>query len=178
VYKTLKATVWIFILTVVIAGCSSLTGDIQIAIATDPAANLSRYKSYTWLGDVSALNDPENKWQAPKMNITDDIKFVIDRELRKKGIFSYTKDPDLAVVFFTGVDMENMAIKADPNTQQDVLKNIPAADLVVALIDVKTNYVVWMGQASAEVMQNRTDEMIRERIDYAITEMFKRFPEK
>ncbi len=177
-YQTLKLAVWIFCLALMINGCSSLTEDIQINIATDPSTNLSRYQSYTWLKDVSALNDPENKWQQPKMDISDDIQFVIDRELRKKGIFSHTQNPDLAVVFFTGVDMENMALKADPNTEQQVLTNIPAADLVVALIDVKTNYVVWVGQASAEVMKNRTDEMIRERIDYAITEMFKRFPGK
>ena len=61
------------------------TQDIQVDAKTNPKTNISGYKTYAWLGTAEELNDPNNKWQPPKIDITGDIKYLIDRELRKKG---------------------------------------------------------------------------------------------
>lgn len=171
--------IYLFIATLLVAllsGCASITNDIKADAEADPTIKFSGYKSYAWIGDVGVLHDPEGKWQPPKMNVADNIKTLVDRELQKRGYYNYAENPDLAVVFFMGVDMENMKLKSDPNTKQDILKNVPSAGLVVALVDVKTEYVVWVGKASGELQKNPSDETIRTRLDYAVTEMFKKFP--
>lgn len=159
-----------------LSGCASVTKDIEIDATADPTVKFSGYKSYAWLGQIEGLNDPEGVWQPPKMNIAEDIRFLIDRELRKRGLFSHSDSPDLLVAVFMGVDMEAIEIKVDPKTKLDLLENMPTAALAVALIDSKTGYAVWIGEAMADVQQNRTEEIIRERLDYAVSQMFKKLP--
>ena len=36
-----------------VAGCTSVTKDIQVETDVDPKANLAGYTSYTWLGSAS-----------------------------------------------------------------------------------------------------------------------------
>lgn len=167
----------ITLLFILLSGCAkSVTEDIQIDATADTTTSFGHYKSYTWLGDIAALNDPEGTWQPPKMNVAEDIKFLIDRELRKRGIFNYTENAELEVAFFMGVDMEAMALKVNPDTRQDMLETVPAASLAVALIDAKTGYVVWVGEAMGDIQQHSTEEILRKRLDYAVTEIFKKLP--
>ena len=173
--KILNVAVLAFVLTL-ISGCASVTSDIIVDAKTAPTVDLNGYKTYAWLGKAALLKDPDKKWQPPKMNIAGDIKYLIDRELRKRNIYSSVSNPELAVVFFLGVDMEAMKLKMDPQTKAEILKNIPAAALVIALIDTKTKLVVWMGKATAELQENPDDEVVRERLDYAVTEMMKKMP--
>jgi len=161
---------------ILMSGCASVSSDIIVDANTAPTVDLNGYKTYAWLGKAALLNDPDKKWQPPKMNIAGDIKFLIDRELRKRDIFSSASKPDLAVAFFMGIDMEAMKLKMDPQTKAEMFKNVPAAALVIALIDTKTTLVVWMGKATAEVQENPDDEVVRERLDYAVTEMMKKMP--
>lgn len=161
---------------ILMSGCASVTKDIMIDAQASTSAKLSSYESYAWLGKGSILRDPEKKWQPPKMNIAGDIKYLIDRELRKRNIFSHVSDPDLAVAFFMGIDMKAMKLKVDPETKKEILENVPKAALVVVLIDTETDYVVWMGKAVGELQDNPKDEIVRERLDYAVSEMFKKMP--
>ena len=172
IYQILK--IMLFSLSIFVGGCASVTKDIEIDATADPTFKFSAYKSYAWLGEIEGLNDPEGVWQPPKMDVAADIKFLIDRELRKKGIFSYSEDPDLEVAFFMGVDMEALKLDVDPKTKQDILANVPSAALAVALIDAKTGYVLWVGEAMGDIQKNRSDEEIRERLDYAVSEIFKK----
>ena len=173
--KILNVAVLAFVITLM-TGCASVTSDIIVDAKTAPTVDLNGYKTYAWLGKAALLNDPDKKWQPPKMNIAGDIKYLIDRELRKRNIYSSVSNPELAVVFFMGVDMEAMKLKMDPETKAEMLKNVPAAALVVALIDAKTELVVWIGRATAELSENPSDEVVRERLDYAVTEMMKKMP--
>lgn len=173
--KIFNAALLVFFL-ILMSGCASVTKDIKVDAQAAKSVMLSDYKSYAWLGKISLLRDPEKKWQPPKMNIAGDIKYLIDRELRKRAIFSHATDPDLAVAFFMGVDMKAMTLKVDPETQKEMLENVPRAALVVVLIDTETDYVVWMGKATADLQINPTDEIVRERLDFAVSEMFRKIP--
>ena len=169
-------TLLLTVTLVLLSGCAVFNTDMQdikVDAVTDPKANMAGYSTYVWLGAVGGLNDPTEKWQPPSMDITGDIKYLIDRELRKHGINSATENSDLAVAFFIGVDMEAMQLKDDPDTQGDVLENVPQGALVVALIDTKTGYVVWRGLAKADIVVGASSEQIRNRLDYAISKMFK-----
>jgi uncharacterized protein YceK len=162
---------------ILMSGCASVsTSDIVVDAKAAPTVDLNGYKTYAWLGEAALLHDPEKKWQPPKMNVAGDIKYLIDRELRKRKIYSTVSEPELAVVFFMGIDMEAMKLKMDPAIKKEMMENVPKAALVIALIDTKTKLVVWIGRATAELHENPSDEMVRERLDYAVTQIMKKMP--
>jgi hypothetical protein len=107
------------------------------------------------------------------MDIAGDIKYLINRELHKKGINSNPVNSELAVAYFIGINMDAMQLKDDPNTAGDVLENVPQGALVVALINVETGYVVWIGHAKANITEGASADLIRNRLDYAVSNMFK-----
>ena len=169
-------TLVLTICIVLLSGCAAFnlkTNDIKVAAETDPQANMAGYKSYAWLGSARVLIDPNNRWQPPAMDIAGDIKYLIDRELNKHGIYSNNQNPDLAVAFSVGIDMEAEKIVDNPETTVDVLENVPQGALVVTLINVETGYVVWIGTAEADISEGASGEVVRERLDYAVSKMFK-----
>ena len=161
-------------LLLLLTACASVTKDIQVDAKTDPKANLSGYKTYTWLGSAAILNDPEKKWHPPEIQVSDEIKFLIDRELRNKGIIlADASEADLAIVFFLGIDMAAMKLKKDPGTNEELLTNVPEGGLIVALIDAESGFVVWLGVAVADYKAGQyTETEVRQRLDYAISRMF------
>ena len=166
--------VFLSAMLLLLSGCASVTSDIRVGAEPAPGATIANnYKTYDWLGSFSLLNDPNNTWQPPDVNIAGDIKFLIDRELRKKGIQRANDTPDLTVTFLVGVDMENQILKLDPDTKIELKKKIPKAALVVALMEVDSGDIVWLGVADAEIQKGVTAEVMRQRLDFAVREMFK-----
>jgi len=161
----------------ILSGCSTTNKDIQITAEHEPTSIFSDYKSYDWLGAAAVLNDPENTWKSVGVDIAGDLKYLIDRELRKRKLFKTNGRPDLAVSFFVGVNMDNQELKIDEETKIELKKTIPKAGLVVVLSEVSSGKVVWIGVATGDVQKNRTPELMRERLDFAVTEMFKLLPE-
>ena len=174
IYFTLLAAFFLLL-----TGCAGVTSDINADAKSDPKANLSGYKTFAWIGAGEVLNDPNMRWKPSNVPVAGDIKFLIDRELRKRGMnLASPANANLGVAFFLGIDMEAQKLKKNPETKVEMLKNVPKAGLIVALIDTKTGFVVWIGRAVGEVQENATDEEVRERLDYAVSEMFKLFPKK
>lgn len=166
----------IFLLLV---GCSSAHKDIKVDAATDPKANLSGYKTYAWLGSAAVLNDPNGQWEQPQLDLDGEIKYLINSELKKLGMTKVKpENADIAVAFFVGVDMAAEQLKQDPESKTEMLKNIPEGALVVAFIDAETGYAVWVGKATAEIQQDRSNEEVKERLRYAVTNMFKKINNK
>ena len=169
--KSIIALAFLFSL---LTACSSITKDIRVEARADPKANFSGYKTYTWVGAAEILNDPEMQWHPPQVQIADEVKFLIDRELQKRGLtMASLGNADLGVAFFTGVDMAAMQLLKDPSADVELLENVPESGLIVALIDAKTGYVIWLGAAVADYKADLyTDKEIRQRLDYAVSEMF------
>lgn len=159
-----------------LSACSTCNNDIKITAEQEPTAIFTNYKTYDWLGAAGILNDPDNTWQATGVDISGDIKYLIDRELRKRNLFNTTGKPDLAVSFFVGINMDNQELKLDEETKIELKKTIPKAGLVVVLTEVESGTVVWLGVATGEVQKERTAERVRQRLDFAVTEMFKQLP--
>ena len=44
-----------------LAGCSTHS-DIKTDTVVDPKTNMKGYKSFAWLGSISALRDPNRQW--------------------------------------------------------------------------------------------------------------------
>lgn len=158
-------------------GCTTVpTDDIKVEAEADPKVKFSGYKSYAWLGSVGILSDPEGKWKQPEFDVDTQIRFLIDRELRMRGLSETGSKPDMLVAYAMGVDMDALKIKENPETKQKMLKNAPKGALLVILVDPKTEYVMWLGSASADVQKNPDTETIKKRLDYAVTQMMKTIP--
>ncbi|WP_428354617.1 DUF4136 domain-containing protein [Methyloprofundus sp.] len=159
-------------LTVLLSGCAT-TKDIEVETASDPKVNLEGYKTYAWLGSAEVLNDPEGKWQPAKFDISSDIKFLIDSELRSKNLTEVAdQDAEVAISFFTGVDMDAQQLKTDPATDVEIPENVPKAALIVVALDIKTGYVIWMGVATGDVKEGASVKETKARIAYAVNKMF------
>ena len=158
-------------------GCASVsTKDIKIDAQSDPKANFSGYKTYAWLGAAAIVNDPYGQWEPPQFDADAEIKFLIDREMRKRGMTEDTVNPDLIVAFAAGIDMEALGIKTDPNSQSDMLKKVPQGGLAVVLADSQTGFAIWAGTAVAQLQENPDTETVKARLDYAVSRMFKKLP--
>ena len=165
-------------LLIFLQGCARYTSDIEVKTELGAQADLSDYKTYTWLERITSLNDPSGKWQPSGLDVAGEIKFFIDRELRDHGLHLSTTNPELAVAFQLGVNMQSLKLKQNPKSNLAVLTNVPDAALVVILIDTATKEIIWVSKAEAEIQQGYDAELVRKRIDYTITKMFKALNKK
>lgn len=158
---------------IVTTSCTTLTGDIEIETHANPEVDFNTYKTYAWAGSAQIVFDPIGQWEQPTLDMDEEVRFVINRELRARNINQVEVQPDLLVAFAAGIDTTILELKDDPNSDKKVLTNIPKAALVIALTDARTGYTVWLGYAEADVQPQQTIENIRARIDYAVSEIFK-----
>lgn len=158
---------------IVTTSCTTLTGDIEIETHANPEVDYNTYKTYAWAGSAQIVFDPIGQWEQPTLDMDEEVRFVINRELRARNINQVEVQPDLLVAFAAGIDTTTLELKDDPNSDKKVLTNIPKAALVIALTDARTGYTVWLGYAEADVQPQQTIENIRARIDYAVSEIFK-----
>ena len=167
-------SVFVALLFLFLTACAStLTQDIEVDAEADPKANLAGYKTYAWLGSAAILYDPQGKWEPPAFDADAEIKFLIDRELRNRGIKEVAVNPDLIVGFAAGIDMEALELVESKETKLEVLENVPKGALVVVLLDGATGIPVWAGAARGNVQQEISSDDVRKRLDYAVTRMFK-----
>ena len=57
-----------------------------------------------------------------------------------------------------------------------MLRNVPKGSLLVMLIDANIGTLVWAGVAKAEIQEDPAPEVVRKRLDYAVSKMFKKLP--
>lgn len=164
----------ILVLAIFISACApSLTKDIEVDAASDPKVNLKAYTTYAWNGSVILFNDPEGKWATPKLDVSSEIKFQIDKQLRAKGLTEVAdQNAEIAISFFAGVDMDAQSLKFDPATDVAIPENAPKSALIVVASDVKTGYVIWVGIATADIKIGATVAESKARIAYAVNKMF------
>ncbi len=162
-----------FITISVTSSCATLTSDIEVESHANPDVNYDSYKTYAWAGSAQIVFDPVGQWEQPTLDMDEEVRFVINRELRNRSINQVDRNPDLFVAFAAGIDTTILELKEDPNSDKKVLTNVPKAALLIALIDADTGYAVWLGYAVGDVQQQQTIDNIRKRIDYAVSEIFK-----
>jgi len=164
-------------LIVLLTACTTIpTKDIQVDAEADPKASFSVFKTYAWLAAAQIMFDPEGQWEPRNVDIDAEVQLIINNELHKRGIVEVNNNPDMLVAYAAGIDMTTLGLKANPETREKLLENIPSAALVVALIDVDTGYVIWVGEAVGNVQQQADEATVRARIEYAIGEMFRLLP--
>ena len=160
-----------------LVGCASpVTSDIKIETEINPKVDFAAFKTYSWIGTAAIVNDPEGRWEPPAFDADAEITFLINRELRARGMVETRINPDMLVFYGAGIDMESVEIKIDPATDLEQLVNVPKGALTVILIDGESELAIWGGAAAAEVKQDPDPEVIRKRLAFAIEKMFARLP--
>jgi hypothetical protein len=160
-----------------LSGCASTpTKDIMIDAQADPKANFSGYKTYTWLGSAAIINDPYGRWEPPAFDSDAEIKYLIDRELRKRGMSQKSVDPDLIVGFAAGIDMDALELKTDPNSKKNIITKVPQGGLVIALVDSESGFIIWLGVATADIHEQPDEKTAKARLDYTVTQLFRKLP--
>lgn len=166
-----------FVVVTFISSCATLTSDIQVETHADPGINYSKYKTYAWAGSAQIVFDPVGQWEQPTLDTDEEVRFVVNRELRGHGLIQVENNPDLLVAFAAGVDTNTLELKENPDSNSKVPSNAPKAALVIALIDARSSYLVWLGHATGDVQQQQTIDNIRARIDYAVSQIVKHYNE-
>lgn len=165
------------VVAMLMTGCSTVqTSDIKVDAQADPKANFSGYNSYAWLGSAVVLNDTYGQWEPKGFDADAEIMYLIDAELRKRGMSENSERPDMYVAFVAGVDMDALEIKESPDGKNAVLENVPQGGLLVVLIDADTGYVIWAGVATAEIQEKSDAKAAKARLDYAVSQMLKKLP--
>ncbi|MGD2141315.1 MAG: DUF4136 domain-containing protein [Burkholderiales bacterium] len=163
---------------VFVTGCASFPkDDIEIATEANPTYDFSAYQTYSWIGSAAVLNDPEGTWEAPGFDTDSLVTALINKQLAAHGLKFSDTGGDTLVAYAIGADMAQMKFEHDPTTDVEILKKAPQSALVVVLLDAETEVIAWAAVAVADV-QNKGDEVMKKRINYAINEMFKQFPKK
>lgn len=159
-----------------LVGCSTVTKDIEVSAESDPKISFSGYKTYTWLGAAAIVFDEAGRWEPPAYDADTEIKFLIDKQLRARGMSESTSNPDLVVAFAAGIDMDNIEFVKNSETELETLKNIPKGALMVILVDASTGQPIWVGAAAADLQENVDVATAKVRLEYAVKEMFKKLP--
>ena len=160
-----------------LSSCASIpTKDIAVDAQADPKANFSGYKTYAWLGAAAIINDPYGQWEPPTIDADAEIKYLIDRELRKRGMSQNSANPDLIVAFAAGINMDALELKVDPEAKIMTLENVPRGGLLIALVDSESGFVIWMGVVTADVLERPDAKTVKARLDYAVTQLFQKLP--
>ncbi len=173
-----KICVLLMIVAVLLAsGCSSVpTKDIRFGIQSDPKANFSGYETYAWLGSAAILNDAYGQWEPAAFDADAEIKFLIDRELRGRGMSESSDAPDMIVAYAAGINMDALELKVNPETEIEEVTNVPRGGLLLVLIDNASGFVIWRGVAAGDIQEGLDTEAAKARLDYAVSRLFKELP--
>lgn len=163
----------LFTTILVITSCATLTSDIDVETHSDPGFHYKEYKTYAWADSAQIAFDPVGQWEQPTLNTDDEVRYIINRELSARNINLGETDPDLLITFAAGIDTAVLGLKEQPDSDTDIIPIVPKAALVIALIDARTGYTLWLGYATANAQEQQSIENIRARIDFAISAIFK-----
>ncbi len=164
-------------LLALLTGCATnITKDIKIDADADPKVNFNGYSTYTWLGSASIVFDSAGRWEPPQFDADAEIKFLIDRELRNRGMSEDSVKPDMFIAYAAGIDMDSLKININPESGLGVLEHLPQGGLIVIMVDADTGLAIWGGTAVANIQENPSQETIKKRLDFAVTQMLKKIP--
>jgi hypothetical protein len=159
-------------------GCaSSSTSDIKIHTAADAKANFNGYKSFAWFGSAAVLHDRTGEWVPKDVDTQAEVQFLVDKELRARGLTAVQQDPDLYVALaIVGDVREVQEIKSERGDAVSTFDPVGQGALLVELIDGETGKTVWLGGAEGELRHSRTLEESKERLAYAVDKIFAQLP--
>ncbi|MHC4216921.1 MAG: DUF4136 domain-containing protein [Planctomycetota bacterium] len=163
------------IAAVALSGCSTQFKDITVETVADPQVDLKGYATYAWAAAAAVIRDPNREWTPVDLDVGAEITFLVDRELREKGYVEVAGSPDMLAIYAVGVDMMSLNVEFD---EEHVARfeEVPKGGVAIVLADAETRRTIWIGAAVAELLEEPDRELAKQRLDHAISKMFKGFP--
>jgi hypothetical protein len=164
------------------SGCSS----ISVKHDFDTQADFTTYATYVWLEQpTTAVGDAK---AAQRVNTLLDkrIRSAVDAELTARGMSLDANDPDLLIVYHTGLDRKvdvqdwGYSYPRYPyggwyGGQVDVYE-YEEGTLIVDLIDAKSDQLVWRGTATKVIDETASAEQREANLREVITRLFENYP--
>ena len=133
-------------------------------------------KTYQWAKATTKVNDPNNKWLPPEFDFEDFTKNTIKQKLEKQGLKYSNDSADIIISFGIDINMAAHKYYLFGDADGNFVVPAPKGALTIVITNKKTNSVVWTAWASSDYKQ--LDKVIaKKRMEYAISEMFKKFPD-
>jgi hypothetical protein len=168
--------------TLAAAGCST----ISVTHDFDTQADFLAYKTFAWLQEpTTAIGDAK---AAKQMNTLLDkrIRSAVEAELQAKGMTVDTQNPDLLVVYHTGVDDKINVTDwgySYPTRYggwygpHDVdVYQYKEGTLIVDLIDTRSKQLVWRGEATKTLEEKPSPEQMDRNLREVVGKMFANYP--
>ena len=155
---------------VLLSGCAS-KDNITIKTYKDQKINFTAYKTYQWLVGSNILIDDKKEWRARLYDMNRYVELQIAKQLMSKDIIKTQKNPDFLISYVVGINMEAIKERVDKDGER-YFKNVPEAGLGIVFLDPQTKKVIWASNAEATLKPELSDEESKERLSYAIEQMF------
>ena len=172
------------VLAAAVVSAVGYASSITVDSKADPAADFSRYKSYSW------TEMKEVRSEAVKKRIMS----AVDAQLRRKGFVRKDDGADLRLVVHPSLSKEYPTHSYDPGweygwgtwappfgdigTGSSLGESIPIGTVMVDLVDAATKKLVWRGAARSPLDSEASVEQKQELVDEAMEKLFKKFPPK
>ncbi len=171
-------------LAVAVVGCSP----INVKYDFDTSADFAVYKTFSWIEQpIKPVSDVRT---AQRLNTLLDkwIRTAVDAQLAAKGMTLVTENPDVLLVYHTGVDQKidvedwGYSYPRYPyggwyGGQVDVYE-YQEGTLIVDVIDAKSHQLVWRGTATKTIDEDATSQERQANLNEVVRRMFADYPPK
>jgi hypothetical protein len=152
----------------------------------DTEADFNAYRSYVWLEQPTTAVGDAKAAQRTNTLLDKRIKTAVDAELAARGMTLVTENPDLLVVYHTGLDRKidvtdwGYTYPRYPyggwyGGQVDVYE-YNEGTLIVDLIDAKSDQLVWRGTATKVIDETATTEEREANLREVMARLFENYP--
>ena len=170
------------VLLLIVAGAISVSAQ-KVKVGSDPAADLSKYKTYAW----SKPFPPGNPF------VQQTIIDAVDQALAAKGLRKVEDQPEITVAYFaaTNTDLQ-ISYPSWANAMGSALSTGIGVDsqswlvskgmLVVDIADAGTKSTIWRGSATQTLEHGpsgnpmKDAKTVEKPIRKAVEKMFKKYP--
>ena len=181
----MKRFLCLLLASIIVAGCATTDLDVADSDISDidfihevhPRFDLGNYGSYDWVASTNLIYDPQGKWEPPEFDLDDEIRFLIDTELRSHGLIQSSNGPDLLASFNIAIQMDEMPFNRDTDEEMPVIENVQQGALVITLTDPDLDYPVWVGLAAADISATPEVELARKRLSYVVSNLLLSLPD-
>lgn len=166
------------VLSLAMFGCAKgHNQDIKTQAEANPQAQFSGVHSYGWMGAAAVVQDPEQMWSEGTIDVSAEVKRLIDDEMRARG-WSESSTPDMLVAFLVINDVKDLEfIKSGRAGGVPDLVGVGEGSLIIEIIDAKTKQTLWLGAATAKTQSGRSSEVVKQRLHYVVHKLLTQVPQ-
>jgi len=156
-----------------LSSCAA-TKDVDIQTSERMSYNYNE-KNYQFLEKNIKINDPNNRWQTPDFDLGNIVTRAVNNELKKRGLKHSNTQADIIISYGIDINMAARKLKLFGSEEKGYFIDTPKGALTIIISNKKTNETLWIAWAKAQYKQLEKLDA-KKRIEYAIAEMFIKFP--